>query len=115
MVGLVMEALDALDRAGICAEVVNLHTVKPLDVEGVVALARRTGAVVTVEDHTIMGGLGSAVAEALGEYCPVPLRRVGIPDRFAESAATRDLMNRYGLSQNDIVAAILDVMARRRA
>jgi len=113
MVGLVLETLKALDGQGISAEVVNVHTVKPLDVRRLTELAQRIGAVVTVEDHSIIGGLGSAVAEVLAERCPVPLRRVGIPDRFAESAPTRDLMNRYGLSQTDIVAAVRDVIERK--
>ena len=94
--------------------VVNVHTVKPLDLELVVDMARRTGAVVTAEEHSVIGGLGSAVAEALGEHCPVPLQRLGVNDRFGESGKPEELMEAFGLTSPHIVRAVEQVRLRLR-
>jgi len=114
MVPAALEAAAALAGEGVEAGVLNVHTVKPLDVEALVAAAKATGAVVTAEEHSIIGGLGSAVAEALGEHYPVPLKRVGIRDVFGESGAPGELLVKYGLTPRDIVAAVKEVLGRKR-
>jgi transketolase len=93
-----VDAAELLSERGISAHVVHLPTLKPLDVEGIVAAAERTGRVVTVEEHTIIGGLGGAVAETLGEHRPTPLRRIGFEDIYTESAPNDVLLDLYGLS-----------------
>jgi transketolase len=108
-----LEAAKALAAQGISAEVVNVHTLKPLDVETVVRSARKTGAVVTVEDHNIIGGLGGAIAECLGEEAPTPMRRVGLRDTFCESDDTKVLREAYGLAPRHIVEAALEVLRLR--
>jgi transketolase len=100
-----MEAAAALAQEGISALVLHVPTIKPLDEAAVVAAAEKTERVVTAEDHTIIGGLGGAVAEVLGEECPTRLRRVGIADCFGESAANDDLLEKYGLTPDHVVAA----------
>ncbi|NPV29146.1 MAG: transketolase family protein [Firmicutes bacterium] len=105
MVAEALRAAEQLAAQGIEVAVANFHTIKPLDVETVVHLARKTGALVTAEEHTIYGGLGSAVAEVLGEHCPVPLVRVGIQDRFGESGSPAELMEAFGLTAPYIVRA----------
>lgn len=110
-----LEAADRLATEGIEARVVEIHTVKPLDVETVVRCARETGAVVTAEEHTIIGGLGGAVAEVLAEQAPTPLKRVGIADRFAETGPYEALLNRYGMAVGDIVNAARITTAQRNA
>lgn len=100
-----LEAAQQLAGQGISARVVEMHTVKPLDVDAVVRSAEETGAVVTAEEHSIVGGLGGAVAELLSERYPVPLKRVGIADRFAETGPYTALLDRYGMAVQDIVDA----------
>jgi len=114
MVAEALKAAEQLAAQGIEVAVANIHTIKPLDVETIVHLARKTGALVTAEEHTIYGGLGSAVAEVLGEHYPVPLVRVGIKDRFGESGAPAQLMEAFGLTASHIVRAV-EVVRRRRA
>lgn len=110
---------EALAAARILAEkgrevaVLNVHTIKPLDVDAIVAAARAAGAVVTAEEHSIIGGLGSAVAEVLGENCPVPLQRVGMLDRFGESGTPVALMEKFGLTAAGVVAAVEKVISRK--
>jgi transketolase len=114
---LVAEALQAarqLSEKGIRAAVLNVSTLKPLDEEAVVALARQTGAVVTCEEHNIIGGLGSAVAEVLGEKCPVPLERVGVRDVFGQSGKPAELLEHYGLTAAHIAAAAERALARKQ-
>jgi transketolase len=108
-----LEAAAQLADVGIGARVVEMHTVKPLDVEAVVRAAEETGAIVTAEEHTIVGGLGGAVAEVLSEHRPVPLKRVGIADRFAETGPYTALLDRYGMAVADIVAAARHVVAMK--
>ncbi len=105
---LVNEALDAaesLSKDGLSAEVIDSHTVKPLDSETILKSARKTGAVVTAEEHNIIGGLGSAVAETTSESYPVPVHRIGIRDTFGESGEHSELMAKYGLTSREIVEA----------
>lgn len=100
-----LEAANMLLAEGIDAEVINIHTLKPLDRELVLASAGKTGAVVTAENHSILNALGSAVAEVLAEDCPVPLTRVGVKDHFGEVGLTSFLQDKYGLTARDIVKA----------
>jgi transketolase len=100
---------------GISAQVVNIPTIKPLNVEAVVQLGRNTRAAVTVEDHNVFGGLGGAIAEIYSEHLQQPVRRVGIPDTFTESADGPALQNRYGLSDDAIAAAALAALQIRPA
>jgi transketolase len=99
---------------GIDARVVEMHTLKPLDQELVARCAAETGALVTVEEHSVVGGLGGAVAEVLVAREPAPLERVGVPDTFAESGPYGELMDKYGLSVGDVVAAAQRAVARKR-
>jgi transketolase len=102
----VLEAAELLEREGVSALVLHVPTLKPLDEEAIVQAAMQTGLVVTAEDHSIIGGLGSAVAETLGEKYPVPLRRVGIRDVFGESGANEALLEKYGLTPGHVVDAV---------
>lgn len=105
MVSRTLEAAEALRGMGIDARVLELHTIKPLDSELVIQAARETSCVVTAEEHSVIGGLGSAVAETLAEEFPVPVVRVGIRDRFAETGPYFDLLDRYGMAVADVVSA----------
>ena len=98
-----VKAAEALKNEGIDAEVINIHTIKPLDEEMVIASAKKTGAVVTAENHSIIGALGGAVTECLSENYPVPVRRVGVNDHFGEVGLTDFLMEKYGLTAEHIV------------
>ena len=100
-----LEAVGQLAAEGISVRLLHLPTIKPLDVEAVVAAAA-TGAVVTAEDHTVIGGLGGAVAEALGEHRPTPMRRIGVADCFGESAPNDDRLEKYGLTASCVAAAV---------
>jgi len=105
MVSRCLQAAEILANEGIAADVVNVSTIKPLDAEMIAARAGRTGAVVTAENHTILGGLGGAVAEVLGEACPVPLRRVGIRDEFGTSGPLEEIFPQYGLTAEAVCEA----------
>lgn len=114
---LVYQALLAakeLEKENIQAVVVNCHTVKPLDDETIIKVAKKTGAVVTVEEHQIIGGLGSAVAECLSENHPVPLKRVGINDRFGESGKPDELLKKFGLTHAEIAKSARDILGRKK-
>ncbi len=113
---MVAQALIAAELAaaeGLDVRVIDCHTLKPLDEDAILTAARETGAVVTAEDNILVGGLGSAVAELLIEQHPVPLRRIGIGDTFAQSGPYLDLLERYGLSARHILQAVRDVVARK--
>jgi len=114
MVSKCLEAADELTKHGIDARVVNLHTIKPIDEKTIVKAARETGGVVTAEEHSVMMGMGSAVAMVLVENFHVPMKRVGIPDVFGESGACDELMNKYGLTVDNIVEAAHDVLKRKK-
>ncbi|MDI3280660.1 MAG: transketolase family protein [Bacillota bacterium] len=114
MVAAALEAAKELAGEGIEARVLNMSTVKPLDREAVVAAARQTGAVVTAEEHSVIGGLGSAVAEVLGEECPVPLRMVGIRDQFGQSGTPAELLRAYGLTAEDVARAARQAVAAKK-
>ncbi len=104
MVHLALEAAELLAAEGIDAGVINIHTVKPLDTELLVAAAKKTGAIVTAEEHTVIGGLGAAVCEALSEECPVPVLRVGVEDKYGKSGKVPELLEIYGLTAANIAA-----------
>jgi transketolase len=113
MVAEALAAADLLAARGIFAEVIDAESIKPLDTETITASAAKTGAVVTCEEHQIIGGLGSAVAEALSERTPVPLRRVGIRDVFGTSGEPAELMVHFGLTGADIAREAGDLVAAR--
>lgn len=113
---MVSEALKAekiLADKGISASVVNIHTIKPIDKDAIIAQAKKTKAVVTAENHNIVNGLGSAVAEVLSENYPVPLKRVGIKDHFGEVGKQDFLMEKFGLLAEDIVKAAMDAVSMK--
>ena len=114
MVAMALEAAEMLAAGGISAGVLNIHTIKPLDVESLVKAARETGAVVTAEEHSVIGGLGGAVAEVLGENYPVPVKRLGIPDVFGESGDPGALLEKYKLTPAGIVEAVKAVLKMKR-
>jgi len=95
---LALDAADKLGEGGTHARVINMHTIKPLDENAVIAAARETHGIVTIEEHSIIGGLGGAVAEVLARSCPTPIQMVGIEDAFAESGGYQELLTRYGLT-----------------
>ena len=100
-----LDAAETLAKQGIQAEVINVHIIKPLDEETVIASAKKTGKVVTAEEHSIIGGLGSAVAEVLARQCPTKQAFVGVQDSFGESGSPNDLLEKYGLTAEVIVKA----------
>ncbi len=104
MVHIALEARELLAAEGISAEVINIHTIKPLDVDLIAASAAKTGAVVTAEEHNVIGGLGGAVCEALSEVRPVPVLRVGVGDQFGKSGKVPALLEAYGLTAANIAA-----------
>jgi len=114
MVSKCLEAAEELSKHGVDARVVNLHTIKPIDEKTIVKAARETGGVVTAEEHSVMMGMGSAVAMVLVENFHVPMKRVGIPDVFGESGDCNELMGKYGLTVEDIVEAAHDVLKRKK-
>ena len=114
MVHACLQAAEALEKEGISAEVINMSTIKPLDTGTVRASVARTGCAVTAEEHSIIGGLGSAVAEFLSEEYPVPLTRVGTKDTFGESGKAEDLMRKYGLTSDDIIAAAKTSVSKKK-
>ena len=114
MVHEALAARDILANEGISAEVINIHTIKPLDTELVTASAAKCGAVVTAEEHNIIGGLGSAVCETLAETAPVPVLRVGVEDTFGRSGKVPALMEMYGLTAANIVAKAKAAIALKK-
>lgn len=112
MVRASLDAAKMLKEEGINARVINMHTIKPLDEAAVVKAAKETGAIVTVENHNIINGLGSAVAEVLCEQCPVKLKRIGVQDHFGEVGKMPFLMEKYKMTAEDIVKAVKDVMKK---
>ncbi len=114
MTSFALLAADILEREGISIEVIHMPTVKPIDVELLVESASKTGAVVTAEEHSIVGGLGSAVAEALVENYPVPMERVGIPDVFGKSGKGRELLHYFKLDEKGIIEKVKKVLERKR-
>lgn len=108
-----LAAAELLKKEGISARVVHIATIKPLDQEIVLKAARETGAIVTAEEHSVIGGLGGAVAELLSEQWPVPVKRVGINDRFGTSGKAEELLKYFGLMPEDLAEAAREVLARK--
>ncbi len=113
---MVYEALSAaeiLEKEGISARVLNIHTIKPIDKDAIISAAKECGAIVTAEEHQIFGGFGSAVAEVVVQNCPVPMEFVAVQDTFGESGSPADLMVKYGLKDVNIVAAAKKAVSRK--
>lgn len=109
-----LRAAELLEKEKIKARVINMSTIKPLDNDLVLKCAKETGAIVTAEDHSIIGGLGGAVAEFLSENYPIPLERIGVKDKFGESGDSASLYKKFGLTAEDIVAAAKKVIRRKK-
>ncbi len=107
-------AAAELEKEGVSVRVINMHTIKPLDLDAVISAAKECGAVVTVEEHQVNGGLGGAVCEVLAENYPVPVERIGVRDRFGESGEPNELIERLGMGINSIKEAIKKVLERKR-
>ena len=114
MVDAAIEAKDILANEGINAKVINIHTIKPLDSELIIEAAKETGAIVTAEEHSVIGGLGSAVAEAVTEKYPVPVLKVGVNDVFGESGKPDELLKAYNLTAQDIVNKVKDAITLKK-
>ena len=114
MIPYALEARELLKNDGINAAVVNIHTIKPIDREIIAEAARKTGAIVTAEEHNIMGGLGSAVAEVLCEICPVPMRRIGTQDVFGRSGKPAELLKLYHMTAEDIAESVKKVIEMKQ-
>ena len=114
MVHIALEAKELLKADGIDAEVINIHTIKPIDTELLVKSASKTGAVVTAEEHNVIGGLGGAVCEALSEKLPVPVLRVGVEDKFGKSGKVPVLLEEYGLTAQNIAAKAKAAVALKK-
>ena len=114
MVHLALEAADKLAAEGISARVINIHTIKPIDKDIILDAAEKTGAIVTAEEHNVIGGLGSAVAEVLCEGCPVPMLRVGVEDKFGRSGKVQPLLDMYGLTADNIAAKAKAAIALKK-
>jgi len=113
MVHEALVAANDLEKTGISARVINMHTLKPLDEECIVAAARECGAIVTAEEHQIYGGLGSAVAQVVARECPVPMDYVAVMDRFGESGKPDELLTAFGLRSTNIVEKVKRVVGRK--
>src|SRR6188768_219534 len=113
MVWKAIEAGNILEEKGISVEIINIHTIKPLDVQAVIASISKTKCAVTAEEHNIIGGLGDSIAQTAARHCPVPIEYVGTNDTFGESGKPLDLLKKYGLDTPDIVAAAEKVISRK--
>src|SRR6476661_7696281 len=115
MVWNAIQAGVALEEKGLSVEVINIHTIKPLDEEAVLASIRKTKCAVTVEEHNIIGGLGDAIGQAAGKHFPIPIEYVGTKDTFGESGTPDELLKKYGLDVPDIIAAAEKVLSKKTA
>jgi transketolase len=113
MVWVALQAAYSLEEEDIHARVINLHTVKPIDEETIIAAAEETGAIVTAEEHQVMGGMGSTVVETLSKRCPIPVEMVGVRDRFGESGQPEELMAAFGLDEAAVAEAARVVLRRK--
>lgn len=113
MVNEALQAAEVLAAEGISARVLNIHTIKPLDTELIAAAARETGCLITCEEHSIIGGLGSAVAECVAESCPVPVYRVGVKDTYGYSGPAVALLKEFGLCAENIAAVAKDAFSKK--
>lgn len=113
MVNEAVLAHEALKEEGINARVINMSTIKPIDRDLIIKAAEETKAIVTAEEHSIIGGLGSAVSEVVGEECPVIVKKVGVKDTFGESGTPAELLKKYGLTAEEIVNAVKDAVSKK--
>ena len=113
LIGPAVEAAKTLAESNVSARVINMASIKPIDAEAIVKAATETGAIVTAEEHNIIGGLGSAVSEVVVANKPVPMELVGVQDTFGESGTPKELMAKYGLTAKDIVEAVKRVITRK--
>ncbi len=114
MTSAALDAAETLKSEGISAEVINIATIKPIDADAIIASVKKTGCAVSAEEHSIIGGLGSAIAEVLVTKCPVPMQMVGVKDTFGESGVPGKLLEKYGLTANDIVNAAKAVLKQKQ-
>lgn len=114
MVGEAIKAAELLANEGISARLINIHTIKPIDKDIIIAAAKETGAIVTTEEHNIIGGLGSAVAEVVAESCPVPVIRHGVEDTFGKSGPALEVLKVFGLTAENIVAKAKAAIALKK-
>lgn len=112
MVAEAMEAANALHEQGIDTRIINIHTIKPIDRDIIVKAAKETGRIITVEEHSVIGGLGSAVGDVVLEECPVPVIKLGVKDVFGHSGPAKDLLKEYGLCAENIVAVTKAALGR---
>jgi transketolase len=113
MVSQSLKAVEKLEGEGISTQLINISTIKPIDQELIVKASRITGAVVTAEEHSIIGGLGSAVAEVLSEHCPTPMKRIGIKDQPGTSGSPAELLDCYHLNPQHIISAVKEVLQQK--
>jgi len=114
LVWLAVEAAKLLEAKGISAEVINIHTIKPLDVESILTSIQKTGCAVTAEEHNIIGGLGDSIAQVASKHCPIPIEYIGTNDTFGESGKPAELLVKYGLDANHIAAAAEKSISRKK-
>lgn len=110
LVYIAIEAAEELKKQNISARVINIHTIKPIDKDLILKAAKETNAIITAEDHSIIGGLGSAVAEILAENYPIKMKRIGINDKFGESGKPEELYKKYGLTKENIIRVVKGLM-----
>jgi transketolase len=108
-----LQASEVLDKEGISVEVINIHTIKPLDKEAILDSVKKTGCIVTAEEHNKLGGLGESVARVLALHNPTPQEFIAVDDSFGESGTPAQLMEKYGLDSKAIVAAVKKVLTRK--
>jgi transketolase len=108
-----MQAAERLEAMGISARVLNMASVRPIDSAAIVAAAQETGAIVTCEEHTVFGGLGSAVAEVVVDEHPVPMKRLGVPGVFAPTGSANFLLDEFGMSPDGIASSAADLLKRK--
>jgi transketolase len=114
LVWIAIEAGKILESKGISVEIINIHTIKPIDTEAVLASIKKTGCAVTAEEHNIIGGLGDSIAQVAAKNCPIPIEYIGTNDTFGESGKPSDLLVKYGLDADHIVVAAEKVMSRKK-
>ena len=104
------KAVEALEKDGINARLINIHTIKPIDKDIIIKAAKETGKIITVEEHNVMGGLADAVCEVTSQFCPVPVTRIGVNDRFGYSGPAWELLEIFGLTETNIKKVITQVV-----
>jgi len=114
LVNIALEAAEELKKQNISTTVINIHTIKPIDKELIIKTAKETGAILTAEDHNIMGGLGSAVAEILAEHHPIKIKRIGINDQFGQSGKPDELYKKYGLTKENIIKNVKSLIGGKK-